>query len=332
MAKAPVEERTESGGGQRGPLAVSRLPGGGGGALSDRLVQRALLLTSQVLGRVIDEGEYLSPAGIHGVRLAIKRLRAGWRLLASALPMQAAQAETRLRALHHELAADRSRFVRLATLQRVCSESADPDLRNALDELLGVAPFSGGGEGVTARGLAESVGRTFRAESRAWRELGTAAHEADLGPALRQAYKRLRRAAVEARRGDPESWHRWRLRLKRVLHQLELVTGADGGASLALLEQWRALADQLGRLQDLEDLRQALDGTHASARTRALVAARIGTRQRHLFRKVRAAREAAFALRPRELVRVLGPAGTAEEAVGLAAGPDNPAAQGAART
>ena len=282
-------------------------------ALADRLVQRALLLTSQVLGRVIDEGEFLSPAGVHGVRVAIKRLRAGWRLLEPALPMQAAQAETRLRALHHALAVDRSRFVRLATLQRECAGSDDPDLRAAFDDLSEVAPFAGTGEGLSVRGLAENVGRTFRAESRAWRELGAAAHAADVRPALRQAYRRLRNAARAAHRGDPDGWHRWRLRLKRVLYQLELVTGPGAGLPPGLLAQWRTLADQLGRLQDLEDLRTVLGDLRspAHARAGARVVEHVRNRQRRLFRKVKAARDEAFALRPRDFVRLLGDAAPA---------------------
>jgi CHAD domain-containing protein len=277
-------------------------------ALADRLVQRALLLTSQVLGRVIDEGEFLSPAGVHGVRVAIKRLRAGWRLLAPALPLQAAQAETRLQTLHHALAVDRSRFVRLATLQRECAGSDDPDLRTAFDALSQVPPFAGTGEGLSTRSLAETVGRTFRAESRAWRELGAAAHTADVRPALRRAYRRLREAAHAAHRADPEGWHRWRLRLKRVLYQLELVTGPGDALPPGLHAQWRALADQLGRLQDLEDLRGVLgelrSPTHARAGLR--VAEHVRDRQRRLFRKVKAARDEAFALRPRDFVRLLG--------------------------
>lgn len=286
-------------------------------SLDDRLVQRALLLTSQVLGRVIDEGEYLSPAGVHSVRVAIKRLRAGWRLLAPSLPLQAAQADTRLRTLHHELAGDRSRFVRLATLERVCAEGDaagdGADLRAAMLELQASAPFTAGGEGISSRGFADSVGRTFRAESRAWRELGPAVRDADLLPALRDAYRSMRRAAKRARRRDPESLHRWRLRLKRVLHQAELVAApplsANDGAEDEVVAGWRALAEQLGRLQDLEDLRCTIVAASPHARIQALVLPRIEAQQRRAFRKVKAARDRVLALRPRAFVARLAATG-----------------------
>lgn len=297
--------------------------------LSERLIQRALLLTSQVLGRMIEEGDGLTPEAIHSVRVAIKRLRAGWRLLRAVLPAELpAAGEARLRELHHALAADRERHVRLATIQRLRSAAdsnesqahwltvaaaVQDDAGAAAQRMRALSPAASGDtpnsddDARPARGAAattELIGRTFRAESRAWRELNTQAICADLLPALRKSYRRARRAAKAVEARDPGSYHVWRLRLKRLLHQLELLGVAEAVPSV-LRNQWTETAVQLGRLQDLQEFVSHVASLDLPADVAALIKQRVHTDQRHLQRRLRRRGEEAFAMSSRAFVSLL---------------------------
>ncbi len=297
--------------------------------LSERLIQRSLLLTSQVLGRMIDEADCLTPAGIHSVRVAIKRLRAGWRLLRSVLPAElTAAAEVRLRALHHALAADRARHVRLATIQRLRSADDNGELQarwlivaaamqddaGAVGRLLNAPPpgapicaTDDDQDEVAATGTAataELIGHAFRAESRAWRELNAQAVCADLMPEMRRSYRRARRAAKAVEARDTGSYHLWRLRLKRLLHQLELL-GLAEAVPADVRSQWVDTAVQLGRLQDLHDFARHSASLRLPDDVAALIRQRVRAEQRQLQRRLRRRSEVAFAMSSRAFVNLL---------------------------
>ena len=289
--------------------------------LSERLIQRALLLTSQVLGRMIDEGDRLTPEGIHSVRVAIKRLRAGWRLLRSVLPADVpAAAEARLRALHHALAADRARFVRLGTVERLRSASDHSELQALWLSVAAAVQDGSGAEvnpqstsprrddaelrGTASALIAELIGRAFRAESRAWRELNAQVVGAELLPELRRSYRRARRAARAVDLRDAGSCHVWRLRLKRLLHQLELLGIADA-VPADLRGQWADIAVQLGRLQDLHDLASHVDALGLPHVATALFRQRLHVDQRQLQRRLRRRGEVAFGLSSRAFASLL---------------------------
>ena len=297
--------------------------------LAERLIQRALLLTSQVLGRMIDEADCLTPEGTHSVRVAIKRLRAGWRLLRPVLPPDVpAAGEARLRALHHALAADRARHVRLATIERLRSAADSIELQahwltvaaavqddagaavrlpNAAQPGASVSTTNNDDDELAAAGsatTAELIGRTFRAESRAWRELNAQAVCADLLPELRRSYRRARRAAKAVEARDPGAYHIWRLRLKRLLHQLELL-GVAEAVPAELRNQWVETAVQLGRLQDLHDFTRHVASLKLPADVETLVKQSVHADQRHLQRKLRRRGADAFAMSSRAFVQLL---------------------------
>ena len=297
--------------------------------LSERLIQRALLLTSQVLGRMIDEADCLTPEGTHSVRVAIKRLRAGWRLLRPVLPAEVpAAAEARVRALHHALAADRARHVRLATIERLRSAADSSELQAhwltvaaAVQDDAGAAarqryapprgpsisPAQSNADELADSGSAtttELIGRTFRAESRAWRELNAQVVCTDLMPELRKSYRRAKRTAKAIEARDPGSYHVWRLRLKRLLHQLELL-GIAEAVPAELRNQWVDTAAQLGRFQDLHEFASHAASLRLPDDVVALIKQRVHADQRHLQRRLRRRSEEAFAMSSRAFVNLL---------------------------
>lgn len=280
------------------------------GLLYERLVQRALLTTSDVLARVIDEGDALSARGVHSVRVSIKRLRASWRLLAAVQPEAAADAEARLRSLHHALAFDRFRTVRAHTLERLARDAGSAALDEAIAAFsarqgplpVPATPLSEA-DGTAVRTLNESVGRTFRAESKAWRELPPVADDA-LWEAIRRSYRRVRRATDGLHRRRLSRYHRLRLRLKQLLYQLE-ACGLDVALGETPRTQWWWLADRLGRLQDVDDLRAAVTTAGIPAPHAAVLHACIAQAERRLLRKIDGRLDTMFPLRARRFVRAL---------------------------
>lgn len=226
-------------------------------SLVDRLVQRALLLTSQVLGLVIAEGEYLSHSAVHEIRVTIKQLRAAWRLLETTAPESVADARTRLRTLHRLLAEDRKRTARRVTLGELLAKCRSDADRAAVHRMLeGLSDTPGV---LLGRSTAERVGIAFRAESRAWRELPLNASDSGLEKALVRSYRRARRVGKRAEgRRSLAVHHRWRQRTKRLLFQMNLLFDTPPAELAPALQAMAKIAENLGTLQDCVDLRAFL--------------------------------------------------------------------------
>ena len=226
-------------------------------SLVDRLVQRALLLTSQVLGLVIAEGEYLSHSAVHEIRVTIKQLRAAWRLLETTAPESVADARTRLRTLHRLLAEDRKRTARRVTLCDLLAKCRSDADRTAVHRMLeGLSDTPGV---LLGRSTAERVGIAFRAESRAWRELPLNASDLGLEKALVRSYRRARRVGKRAEgRRSLAVHHRWRQRTKRLLFQMNLLFDTPPAELAPALQAMAKIAENLGTLQDCVDLRAFL--------------------------------------------------------------------------
>lgn len=256
-------------------------------ALTDRLVQRCLLLTSQVLGRVIAEGEYLSHAAVHEIRVATKQLRAAWRLVDVAAPEAAHDARLRLRALHHLLAFGRERQVMRTTLSELLDKTHAESVRESLQAVLDAFAATPGVQ--LDRSAAENIGVTFRAESRAWRELALQADDDALTSALGRSYRRAKRAARRAQlRKTVTAQHRLRQRSKRLLYQLALVFDDPPAALVSSVAALDELGDELGGLQDLVDLRGHIAASVADDAARAQLTRLL---DRQLQKRVKSARD-----------------------------------------
>ena len=266
-------------------------------SLADRLVQRCLQLTSQVLGRVIAEGEYLSHAAVHEIRVTTKQLRAAWRLVEHPVHEPAVTARARLRALHHLLASGRQRDVMRATLTQLLVKCRHKRDRALLQGLLDTLPATPGM--LIGRATADNVGLSFRAESRAWRELAVHADEALLTTALVANYRHARRASIRVGQGRSlAAHHRLRQLLKRLLYQIDLVYEQPPAGIVPLLADMTVAAAELGALQDLRDLRDFVEASVDDEGVRRRATRLLARRLRKRCKRIAAPVAAAFAASP----------------------------------
>ena len=288
--------------------------------LADRLVQRSLLLTSQVLGWVIGEGECLSHGAVHDIRVATKQLRAAWRLLKHAAPVPAAEARTRLRDVHHLLAAGRRQTALRGTLEALLVKARNDGDRAALQELLDALPMASGVQiGLVA---AAGIGGCFRAESQAWRQLALGCPDAALCAAVTAGYRRARRSANRARRrASATAHHRLRRRVKGLLYQADLLFDPPlAGASIPLAALARVAA-VLGEVQDLSDLQAHAVATVANDEVRRRVSRLLQRRIANRIGRADKLSAVAFAMVPARFAGALAVAVPVDPAPAAAAHP-----------
>lgn len=191
-----------------------------------------------------------TPACIHRIRVASKKLRAWIRLLRFAEARRMGiTADRALRAMARSVAAGRDRSVMTQTLKRLQAECRTTAERRQL--------------ALVARRLRRStapVGRPTLPQAARILIERLCARQPEISELLRAlavSYRRTRRLGARAlkRNAAPELWHRWRKRVKYLHCQTHFLYA--GGSS-----QWQeALADLghvLGDLQDLQVLRQGL--------------------------------------------------------------------------
>jgi CHAD domain-containing protein len=259
-------------------------------SLADRLTREVLLLASGQLEQVTAAPQVaLTPRQVHQCRVAVKRLRAAWALLAPAVPAAAAEAIARLRALNAAAAPARTAAVAVETLDDLLRRARRPRRRDALAALRAALPAP------PPPPERAYVGDTWRIEAAAWRALPVqpddAALRAGVAATCARAARRLHRAQ---RAGSADAWHRARTQVKRLLSQLELLCpqpAATFGHRPALL---RDLADTLGRMQDLADLRALADDAPLRRGERATIDRHLRRRLRRLARRAGALASAVF--------------------------------------
>lgn len=209
------------------------------------------------------------PAGVHEARKSVRRLRSLLALSRRTLGKDAVDAiDHDLRALAKELSAQRDGQVVQDTARQLADDAADADERanwNALLPLLAerqqqrLADTLRQDPGFVRR-QAQAHRQAERLQQLPWHRL----HGSDLRQALERSVRRQARAQATAlASGSVDDLHDWRRRSRRLRMQLtalrKLHVRPHLGHHTAGLRQVGKLVDQLGVLQDLALLSQALE-------------------------------------------------------------------------
>jgi adenylate cyclase len=289
-----------------------RLDGDGDGvAASVRAVVRGRL-DKATGGLAAAEGDALAEA-VHSARKSLKRVRSCLRLVRDALGDETYRAENAaFRDASRRLSGARDSEVMLGTLdalgERYGDEISAGDfgaLRAALDKERTAAHAKLSGEATTGEVLGDL--RAARARIASWPldevEL------AELGPGLRRAYRRGRKAqrAAEAEHGD-EALHELRKRVKDLWYMSELVRPAAPKRAKKLASRASDLSDVIGEDHDLAVLRETVDrlrGRLSKPEFDKLVDV-IARRRSELQKQLRRAARRMYRDKPRKAVRRLG--------------------------
>lgn len=229
------------------------------------------------------------PAGVHEARKSVRRLRSLLALGRRALGREAVDAiDHDLRTLARALSALRDGQVVQETARHLADETTDADQRAAWEALLPrlaerqrhrLAGALRDDPGFVRR-QALAHRQAERLQQLPWHRL----RRDDLRQALARSRRRQARAQAEAiRSGRVDDLHEWRRRSRRLrmqltaLRKLHVRPPADGPPAPGLRQVSR-LVDQLGVLQDLALLAQALEALEtARPPTRAAVSGRLRT-------------------------------------------------------
>jgi CHAD domain-containing protein len=263
-------------------------------------------------GLAAAEGDALAEA-VHSARKSLKRVRSAVRLARDAIGEETYRAEnTAFRDASRRLSGARDSEVMLGTLdelaERYRDEISSGDfgvLRAALDKERTAANAKLSGETTTD----EVVGdlRAARARTAAW-PLGELELD-ELGPGLRRAYRRGRKAmrAADAEPGD-EPLHELRKRVKDLWYMSELVRPAAPKRAKKLASRASDLSDVIGEDHDLAVLRETVDrlrGRLSTAEFDKLVDV-IARRRAELQKPLRREARRLYRQKPRKAVRRLG--------------------------
>ena len=262
-------------------------------------------------GLAAAEGDALAEA-VHSARKSLKRVRSALRLTRDALGDGAYRAENAaFRDASRRLSGARDSEVMLGTLDALAERYGDeisPDdfgtLRAALRKERTAAHAKLSGGATTGEVLGDL--RAARARTASWPvdDVGLA----ELGPGLRRAYRRGRKAldAAEAEPGD-EALHELRKRVKDLWYMSELVRPAAPKRAKRMAGRASDLSDVIGEDHDLAVLRETvyrLRGRLSKPEFDVLadvIARRRGELQAHAHREARRL----YRRKPRKAVRRL---------------------------
>jgi CHAD domain-containing protein len=235
-----------------------------------------------------------SAEDIHSVRVAIKHVRALLRLVRPALPEKVFRREdNRLKTAAQRLSALRDTDVGRDLLRDLAEKSHRKSEQKAL-ALVRASYDSAIPETLLQSHEAARRGlvRTLESGRRDLRDLHLEANEwVAVGPGLRAIYRSCRsRMKMALRTGDDPAFHRWRTRLKNLLHALQFLTPIQPGKIARLTRKLTRLHQQIGRDHDLMVLSETLRGRlsemgdetsilvvlHRVKRERAILRRRIG--------------------------------------------------------
>ena len=223
---------------------------------SKRVIDRAGALHATCAPDLVEQTR-LAPVDVHRLRVSVKELRALWQVLKPFLPGGQADAASRdIARAAKLLAGARDQFVRVKTLDKLMRKTGEEDrqsLGHAREQLVALQPESAEEALVTAE-----IVSLFAQDRERWRRLDVACGRRELidygyGRLYRRGRKRFQRA-VES--GEDEDWHRLRRWTKYLALALPLV--ADKGGTQKAAKRLARLAEKLGDLHDLDELRYSL--------------------------------------------------------------------------
>jgi CHAD domain-containing protein len=196
---------------------------------------------------------------LHFVRVTIKRLRAILRLIRPAIKKRAFDREN----------------VRLRTAARRLSSARDADVAR---QTLATLPFAKQREmdsaavalaGLRKNGTPEAdMSKTMKVTAldldqtrRNLHRLQISRHEwKAIEPGLRKVYRQCRKRMRHALgRGDDDAYHKWRIRVKRLYYELQMLQSVWPARLTKMVARLNKLQDQIGADHDLVVLKRSLD-------------------------------------------------------------------------
>lgn len=214
------------------------------------------------LGRLARPGALADETAIHEIRVATKRLRAAWRLVADHAGRSVSKRRrAALTELSGKLSGARDLTVLTRLAQHLAAAQTDGRLAMALDRVVAALIHRHDVAIQAARGdetLLREIREAWAAEIAAWESLDLA-HPRALRRAirheLRRSLHRARRDTREAARSlDPELWHDWRKAVKRLRYQREFVAASQGREPGKFDARIHRLGSRLGERNDLANL------------------------------------------------------------------------------
>ena len=228
--------------------SASDLPGRLAGAACDQ---------DETVLSVLEGQTSLTPEQVHQVRVAVKRLRAIWRVMAGVVDKKTARRQDKaLRMAARALAGARDTQVMGETLESLRKGARDYE-SEAIDAVRAQALAAE--QELASPAMPEGLEGVFRADLYLWRNLNLEADNAEL---IKKGFGRLyaegRQQGLEAVvENQPELWHRFRKRVKYQLYQLEPLEGSLDDSALSL-KAFRKLGKLLGELHNLHVLDEHL--------------------------------------------------------------------------
>jgi len=250
-----------------------------------------------------EEGEY-----IHHVRTAIKRLRALLRLIRPVVGEQFFNRENaRLRKAGRRLAVARDAEVASETLKTL-SVAGEPEKKAVAAALAGLESKTQPGTdiGEALREVKAALEQTKRNLQRLQLVNGEwEVVEAGLQDVYRQSRKRMNTALQD---GGDEAFHKWRIRVKNLFYELELLEPVWPKGMDKMTSRLAKLQDKIGLDHDIAVLKALLrktpetfGGTEAVGR----IIRRLDGESRKLRHATEPLGEKIFAKKPRRFVRKL---------------------------
>jgi CHAD domain-containing protein len=251
---------------------------------------------------------------IHVVRQSAKRIRALLGLARAEIGQEAYGRETRsVREASHQLSAARDAAVMVETLERLARLFQGQLTRTAFGRVR--RTLAGARDGLVERLVHEErvLEKTSELlEAARERLLEWTAGEDRFG-SVRQGLERCYRAGRKGlrtveRNPSPNYFHEWRKPVKRLFHQLQVISPIWPGPVGALAKEFHVLSDQLNENHDLAILRERLLAPDVAIdpRDREALVALIDERCGELQEDVMRLGELLYAEKPCEFVDRLG--------------------------
>jgi triphosphatase len=208
------------------------------------------------------------PEGVHQMRVATRRLRAGLKMFGEVLPAPEAELRSELGWLADHLGAVRDVDVQLASLTKVAAglrpdaEAMAPVLNafearrsSARAELVEAL------DGPRYAALVAALSAVVAQAPGSWPGRATLPAEETLPELIRKRYRRYRKATRDAHATSPsDELHRARIRAKQLRYSLEFVSDVYGKPARSLSKRIVNVQDVFGAIQDAAVMDQRLRG------------------------------------------------------------------------
>jgi CHAD domain-containing protein len=239
----------------------------------ETIASGVMRIADQEIGRAIRRIEHPTrerAADVHEVRTSIKKIRAMLRLVRPVIPERAFTRENAaLRSAARHLSGARDAAVARRTITR-CAKTTGrkPAVQSTLLDLL-LPEESHESPDVVERAMAIVAGELKVIRARLGRlhlcESEWEAIEPGLRKVMRQCRRRMR-VAIES--DEDEDFHRWRIRVKNLYHELQLVESIWPKRLGKMLACLRKLQRRIGDLHDVAVAKALLAANAATPATR----------------------------------------------------------------